>query len=36
MSGRDLDDALESWLADDLAGEAFAHVYGWTDEEGDR
>ena len=33
LSGHDLDEALDAWLADDRSNESFAHVYGWTDDE---
>lgn len=32
-AARDLDDALDTWLADQEASEDFAHVYGWNDDE---
>lgn len=31
-AGKDLDDALDAWLADQEANEDFAHVYGWNDD----
>ncbi len=31
-AGRDLDDALDAWLSDQETSDAFAHVYGWTDD----
>ena len=32
-SGRDLDEALDAWLAEDFLHEDYLHVHSWNDDE---
>ena len=32
-SGRDLDDAIDAWLAEDFLTDDYLHVHSWNDDE---
>ena len=33
VSGRDLEEALDAWLADDMAREDYQHILSWNDDD---